>query len=816
MKVFRNLILDILLIIIACSWTQLLQAQAIGASGALKWLRVNSLHSYFSEQGSEAETGGTEQFNVTFSWPGEYGIIQSTMRSKGMMLGCRNYYDSKVDRVFPYMVTNVGLKPNEYPEGRPICDAEIFKLVGQYDHPIVVVDGLLATINNYYDLLDDVDPSLIADRMLVVQNVTSIGVTVTKKVYAYSQQNHDNYYIYDYILKNTGIIDDEGTTNAQTINDFVFYLVYRYALSGESINESNEGWGASNSLWGRNVVNDVVGTDPEADEFANPDSPYHQMRAHFAWYGPHSGQPVEDDWGCPNYNEDGVMAAARYVGYIVLHADKSVADGSDDPFQPTTTHYQNSDANYMQRASSQYDEPIMSARYDAMTMGHAELTQADEVELSGDFADQWGPGIGGTSSVMGFGPYTLNPGDSLHFVLAGGVAGLSRAKNRAVGGKWLQWTNSIGNPTLIRPNGDETTDYNLYKREWVWTCKDSLLKTFRHALVNYADYYQNGIGVPRPPPPPDEFTVSSGGDKIALSWTDNATSDPHFDGYVIYRSEGSVLNPKTVYQKIFECSGGADLVHSYDDVTANRGFDYYYYIQSKDDGTQNEIEPGVPLYSSMFWTLTNMPAYLRRPAVTKEPKATPDVDSTYWKVNTPKEEWVAANKYYDREIVFYNSSNYLCICDSTDGTQPPVFDTRDWQLINSRGDWNPATTYVTADAARYNGVSYVCLYGLSGGTWLDMVRVVPNPYDIRSRMFQFGEYSQYDRIAFYGLPPICDVKVYTERGDLIWEKYHDDGSGDELWDSMTSSRQVVVSGIYILYVETPDGDSVIRKFVVIR
>jgi len=197
-------------------------------------------------------------------------------------------------------------------------------------------------------------------------------------------------------------------------------------------------------------------------------------------------------------------------------------------------------------------------------------------------------------------------------------------------------------------------------------------------------------------------------------------------------------------------------VHEFDDTTATRGFSYYYYIQSKDDGSRNDTEPGVPLYSSMFWTITNTAAYLRRPS----------------------------------------------------------------------------------------------------GNFIEHVRVVPNPYDIRARMFQFGEDFQYDRIAFYELPPICKVKIYTERGDLIWEKFHNDGSGDELWDSMTSSRQLIVSGVYILYVEVSEdimadkdiyaprdyfdpktdelviakgdllfnkdelmfkkGDSVFRKFVVIR
>lgn len=678
-------------IIILMNQSQNLYAQAIGASGELKWLRINSLHTYFSEQGGEGETGGTETTDITFSWPGEYGIDQSTMRSNGMWLGCKNYYDSKVDKTFEYMVTNVGLKPNEYLTGRPIFDAVEFKLVGRFEHPIVTVNGELATINTDYDQLNEIDETLIADRMLLVKNHTSIGVTVTKKVYAFTQQNHADYYIYDYVLKNTGIIDNQGILNEQTVNDFVFYLLFRYAFAGEANVDGQEIWSAGNALWGRNVVNDVIGTDPNASDF--------EFRAHLAWYGPHSGQPVEDDWGCPNYKSDGVMAAAKFAGRVVLHADKSAQDKSDDPFQPRTTHYQNSDVNVLQRASSQYDEPLIKQRYEAMTVGHALRTQAEEVELSGLFADLWGPGIGGTTSTQGFGPYTLEPGDSIRIVLAGGVTGLSREKNREVGGNWIQWTNHTSQPKLIMPDGTETTDYNNYKKQWVLTCRDSLMKMYRNATQNF----ESGYNIPQPPPPPKEFNVQSGGDRILLSWADNATSWPNFDGYVIYRSEGSVMDPKTEYRKLFECDA-VNVVHEYSDTSAVRGFDYYYYIQSKDDGSTNDVKPGTPLGSGLFWTLTSQAATLQR----------------------------------------------------------------------------------------------------LQGTALEEVRVIPNPYDIRSRKWQFGEDFQYDRMAFYGLPGMCHLKIFTERGDLIWEKKHTDGSGDELWDSMTSSGQIIASGIYILYVEVTE------------
>jgi len=59
---------------------------------------------------------------------------------------------------------------------------------------------------------------------------------------------------------------------------------------------------------------------------------------------------------------------------------------------------------------------------------------------------------------------------------------------------------------------------------------------------------------------------------------------------------------------------------------------------------------------------------------------------------------------------------------------------------------------------------------------------------------------------------------------------HNDGSGDETWDSVTSTRQIVISGIYLANIKVTEkmidentgevllqkGESIIKKFVVIR
>jgi hypothetical protein len=316
-----------------------------------------------------------------------------------------------------------------------------------------------------------------------------------------------------------------------------------------------------------------------------------------------------------------------------------------------------------------------------------------------------------------------------------------------------------------------------------------------------------------PPPPPQSFTVSSGGDRISLSWSDNADNYPHFNGYVIYRSQGTVMDPKSEYGKLFECDK-SNLVHNFDDRSAVRGFDYYYYIQSKDDGTQNDVQPGIPLYSSMFWTLTNSPASLQRPAITGP---LPFDTTTYWKALTSMGAWASGTTYLKYDEVTYAGKNYVCLNVDSTSSKSPAVNKINWGVLNLRGQWVAGTQYYAFDGVTQNGHDYFTQYPISGGAGLGLVRVVPNPYDIRARLFQFGDVpNQADRIMFYGLPAQCTIKIFTERGDLVNQINHTSGTGDERWNCQTSSGQIVASGIYILYVESSDGNKVIRKFSIIR
>ncbi len=117
------------------------------------------------------------------------------------------------------------------------------------------------------------------------------------------------------------------------------------------------------------------------------------------------------------------------------------------------------------------------------------------------------------------------------------------------------------------------------------------------------------------------------------------------------------------------------------------------------------------------------------------------------------------------------------------------------------------------------------------------VRIVPNPYpwnpsnptipdDLRESHRAIGDMVEYEgdpsgrRVTFVGLPRKSMVRVYTLAGDLVWSKYFE-GPNDPItgappqWNLVSRNNQEIVSGIYIVHVESPYG-SEITKFVVVR
>jgi hypothetical protein len=648
-----------------------------------KWIQIGALHGWFAENGSEKEEGiAVNRQQNGLRWPAFYDD-QDCQAAKALWIGTTNFTDEN-GASYPAKVVAVG--PRHWGPGEFF--PKLFTMSTRFSAPSVIVDGALGTsIPDYVD--GDTDPDLIADRVLTNIVGTSIGIDMTRKVYAFAHQFHDNYFIYEYEFKNTGDVNGDGVPELnKTLENVYFYFHHRYSVGREGCVFPETGDGTQ---WGMNALWETLGDDENSTD---------PFRAIWTSHGRFS-DAKHDNIGAPNTTAsssyflyargDGHLGAAQYCGWLTIHADKSATDKSDDKNQPRTVSYEDSDDPLTMCTDfiDQYDLGKMEKRYELMTKGYV---RPRHVDLVGDKAvDAAGPPAGFFGAI-GYGPYRLEIGQSVKIVVAEAVAGLNREQCYKIGGDWLAarctYPGVIGNDAA--------------KNAWVRTGKDSLYETFRRATENW----NSGLKLAQPPDPPRFFEVNSGGDRISLSWSNSSESDPTLKGYKIYRADSVWDN--YMYKLIAEVPKG---VLSYDDRTPVRGYSYYYYLEAVGDGSNNG---GIELVSNRQATQTYDPAYLMRPAED-------------------------------------DMSNIV---------------------------------------------------------------VVPNPFNIKARSLQYK--GENDKLMFLDIPPVCTIKIYTERGDLIKTIYHTNGSGDEAWHSNTEFRQIVVSGLYIAYFETPDGRTTYRKFVVIR
>jgi hypothetical protein len=676
-----------------------------------KWMAVGSFQSWYASTGCEIEEGRIAQQQDGAQWPAIYRN-QDMEAAKGLWMGVKNWTDASGKKI-TNKVVHVGPRVTGLGTGEvfPIKQGSAYLfMTSQFDPPSVTVDGS-ASLDKPVDN-NAVDPTLKADRVITNVVNTAIGLTMTRKIIGFSQQYHSNYIIYDYTFTNTGNVNADATSEfpSQILDSLYVYFQYRYAVSKDAFD-----YFANSARWGINTMNDVRGDGLTPATTFFPGNQDNDVRAQYAWQGRHPAFTLFDNIGGSLWNRVatgfpidtvGRLSAAQFIGTVTLHADKSPTDTTDDPQQPRTTNYVGSD-DPLNSNNSQFNDGQMQKEYELMSSGHYNPRHADKVGTGIDPSlDYKGNSTsGGQSCAMGYGPYRLLPGQSVHIVMAEAADGLSRQACIDIGKAYKA---SNGNNTLII-NGKT-------KNDWVYTGRDSLFKTFRRAIANY----NSGYAAAKAPLPPASVRVISQGDKIHLEWDPYATGETTngFRGYRVYRALARV---DSTYYLAFECGPGTTnttVVHAYDDRTAVRGFGYFYYVVAWGDPSANNgaaLTPPGSLVSSRYYGQSYDAAFLQRPPVT----------------------------------------------------------------------------------------------GLA-----DTIRIVPNPYNIAATKNLFPD--QRDKIAFYNLPPICTIKIYTESGELVKTIQHSNGSGDEYWNSTTTYNQIVVSGVYIAVFESPEGKTTIQKMVIIR
>jgi len=674
------------------------------------WLSGGSLHNWYSEIGMEVEHGLRNVQQYGMRWPGIFSY-QDIQAAKGLWIGAQNFTDAE-GTTWSHKLAHVGPRVSGAGSFFPVE----FKTYGRFELPVLFVDGLTQLSESPMEI-DEIDTDLPSDFMLYNKVNTALGLTMERRIYQFSSEEHDNYHIIEYTYTNTGKTDetDEVHLPDQTLEDVVFFFQYRLSAVRETryLIGNHTGWGRNTMIDARGVP----GIDPD-------DFPY---RAQFMWHGYDPTREVQyNNIGAPIFFQDspayidpadtvGRLGAPHFGGILTIHADTSPADQTDDPSQPSTTRQVSSDHD-LNSANDPFNPTRMRNEYEMMTQGHADPRQAWRVEPSGNFAEQTAqPSLGttgGFSIANGYGPYTIGPGESVRIVMAEGVSGLDRVASLEIG---KAYKDSGADDSLpIAYNGVEMT-----KNEWVMTGRDSLFQTFENAIDNY----ESGYTLIQAPLPPRTFNVESGGDRIRLYWERPEGNMGDVIGYRIYRARDRYDGDYVLVADENDLSVN-DL--EYEDTEPLRGSEYYYYIQTVADGTD-----GIKT-SNRALTQTFDPAFLRRPA----------------------------------------------------------------------------------------------------GESLADIRVVPNPYDIRAATHsQLGWHErEQDRLFFLNIPGNCEIRIYTELGELIETIHHDDGTGDAMWNLTTSAQQVVVSGVYIAHFTVTEdqhhpetgeilqraGETTYRKFVIIR
>lgn len=591
------------IIFIIAVFTLPINIQAQGITKFERWLAVGELHNWFSSIGCEREEDGPEkQQQAGWRWPAPY-LNQDMQAAKGLWIGAKNYTEPEIGTTFDFKTVHCGPRPQTGGINKEFFPIE-FTHFAKFNPTPVLVDGEVTF--SFKNTVEVVNENLPYDQMLYNVVNTQMGITMKRKIFQYSNQFLNNFIVIEYTFINTGNIDGDSEIErtSGTLEDVYFYYQHRLAPCRETRILFGDP-----TAWGRNTLNDERGTyRTDAD---NPEN----LRYSYAWHGyfedfnkwNNVGGPIlEPDQGFGSRIDKadtvGRLGSAQFPGMLTLHADKSTLDRSDDPEQPRTTGYYDSNGQY-DYASNTFNPTEMQARYNLMTKGHPAQSHA-ELITGGDFTgSKVNPGKGsvdnaGYSFVNGYGPYNIPYGDSIRIVVVEASAGLSRDEAIRIGK--LYKSGAIN---------------DVQKNEFVMQGKDSLHQTFKRAI---SAYEKSWVLDEQPPLPPRNFEVYSRGGRIDLFW-DVYNQGPTPKGFEIYRSTVDPVDgyASNQYYSKYELVSKLDAsARTYSDTAVALNTAYFYYILSIGDDSPGNPALNIPphtLKSGRFYTQTYAPAYKRKP-----------------------------------------------------------------------------------------------------------------------------------------------------------------------------------------------------------
>jgi len=413
------------------------------------------------------------------------------------------------------------------------------------------------------------------DEVAEVTDSTVFGITVDRKVLAWSQNFNDDY----------------------VIADLVFTNITSDTLDSLYINMQESG---GNSFFSQGN-NPAASFDPTMTwQHYYGGRQGDSMRV-FYEYSADNPRLSGDNMGAPVISQKGRLLAPNMSYYAILHASSpfdstNVAGDVDDPFQPRVTYI--GVTTHIPYNSS--DDIYGNKNFSAMRGAYSNSYPMTGQTLPGTYhglnsdelgaADYTGYIAGAFQSISykscSFGPYTFMPGQKIHIVLASGFTGIGYQKGQEIGQEWLNGTLQDP-PNMPDPNTGwlpsnfqfpaNATEIDKRKDRWISMGIDSVMLSAWRAKWNFDHNYN----IPQAPPPPATVNIVGTSHAVEIDWTDpQAETMSNFAGYRIMRRVSA--RDSVSYQAIYD-SDSTDISasHTFVDSTAIYLSQAYYYVQSK-------------------------------------------------------------------------------------------------------------------------------------------------------------------------------------------------------------------------------------------
>jgi hypothetical protein len=704
-------------------------------------------------------------------WPG------GLMKNAGMFFGARNWTDT-TGYTWDACITGHGTRrrTNEnYQFAIPDEEGFFIRRYMRYPLPQIIVDGVHLEAP-FPQSGDEIAPEKIwgtADLMIESNVRMSMGLDVKQRVLAWSQPGHDDYVIWDWTFVNTGNVDrdDEIELPGQTLHDVYITRVTESMLNGTA----------------QKVMPTWAGTTENHDTRLSYPQDDDSLRMDYVTPLRGSGLAF-DSYGKQPATTRNLLDGTRFGGEAVLFSPKStdvpqsypIADiaASNDPAQP-----------------SMHTSLMVEPSWIMLNNGVlGDFPGAD----SGDYIDGYKVMVKGVFGIDSTDPNFVDAYymDSLYDVYdttASGAATyyeqpLDRWGELESKGLTYIYTSDI---PYMRFDIQSHWSIGPYQMEF----GDTLRYVYAHVAGSISRkssyllgeaWYNNGAA---------SYDWLAGLDSATMV-DELGKRDPIFDLFYVTTPGISPTPTLNDIAKDLMVATGKDSLFN-NGMNAQRNFNMNYNI------------PASPPPPSVF-EVTSRPDMIR---------LTWSYDAAYEPSNLAKFRIYRALGGYE----------YLLAGTIVTG---------DWELVDSvgPGDSTYSDTDVTPGVDYYYAITAVNDAGIASGIFLTMtveaanlktypdtllanIRVVPNPLNINA----IGRYSEGggNKLNFVNLPGECTITILTESGKLVTTIQHNDGTGIESWYArnqylVTDSDQRPASGIYIAHIKTPDGQSISRKFLIVR